>query len=70
MTGSTRMPRTNDSTRKIVQFPIAPICPRCRGPVGEGTRMTDVLGKVMHEECCLMELKELDFLSRFSDGSH
>jgi len=70
MTGSTRMPRTNDSTRKIVPFPIARICPRCRRPVGEGTRVTDVLGKVMHEQCCLMELKELDSMSRFSDGSY
>jgi len=64
MTGSTRMPRTNDSMRKIVRFPISPICPRCRRPLGEGTRKTDARGKVMHEECYLIELKELRFFDR------
>jgi len=31
--------------------------------------MTDTLGKVMHEECYLVELRERDSMSRFFDDN-
>lgn len=49
----------------IVQFPISPICPKCRRPVQEATRTTDSKGKVMHEECYLLEVKEQVSVVRF-----
>lgn len=49
----------------IVQFPISPICPKCRRAVQEATQTTDMKGRVMPEECFLLELKEQASASRF-----
>jgi uncharacterized OB-fold protein len=53
----------------IVQFPISPICPKCRRPVQEVARVTDSKGKVMHEECYRLEVKERVFAARFFGDS-
>lgn len=63
------MPMINDSMRKIVRFPISPICPRCRRAVSEGTRMTDARGRIVHEKHYLIELKERASMSTLLDDS-
>ncbi len=48
------IPRPN-TNMKIVNFPIFPLCPKCKQPVPNVVR-TDERGKAMHEECYWLDL--------------